>query len=497
EREKKAKERVRAAMGMSEAGIDITDDGQAFSLKKLGLAKDNLKEIDDGAYASASDSDELLEPEHGEEDDDDDQDMNALMESQMEKLYDEYLSRKGEGAKTKKAVKRSKIAKRALAGEALVEDHAMFDGDQEAYEKMINPDESSDESEAENPLINNLKRPERPSAAVSRWFSGNKLFDDVKDTPAVVVDKDGDVLPAMPMSDKELRHKKRKEAAERRERRLAKKQRLEDEELARLVSDDEDMNAGGDDDDKDSKKAPLTAEQLKRKNEKEALIKAGMGASALAAPLTTTNFEVVKAEPELPIADPRKYDSDNEDYDAEDQARTMALAHMMLRRDTAKELVDNSYNRYAWNDPTELPDWFLDDEERHHRPQIPVPKHLMEQMKEKFMEMATKPVKKVAEARARKQRQQMKKLKVAKKKANDIANLPDMSTREKLKAIDKAMKNAKTKKESKLYVVSRRGRSAANSKGFKKGDKGSVKVVDPRMKKDKRNQEKRAKRRKK
>ncbi|OQR84526.1 rRNA methyltransferase [Achlya hypogyna] len=494
EREKKAKERLRAAMGMSEAGIELTDDAQAFSLKKLGLAKSNLNDLDDGAYASASDSDELLEPEHDGNDDDDD-DMDAVMESQMEKLYDEYLTRKGEGAKTKKAVKRSKIAKRALAGEALVEDHTMFDGDNEAYNKMLNPEESSDESDAEeNPLVVSLKQPTRPSAAVSRWFSGNKLFEDVKDTPAVTVDKDGDVVPVMPLTDKEIRHKKRKEAAERKERRAAKKQRLEDEELARLASDDEDMDAGpNDEDDKKGAKAPLSAEQLKRKHEKEALIKAGMGAPLLAAPLST-NFEVVKADPELPVADTRKYDSDNEDYDAEDHARTMALAHMMLKRDTAKDLIDNSYNRYAWNDTAELPDWFVDDEERHYRPQIPVPKHLMAQMKERFMEMATKPVKKVAEARARKQRQQLKKVKIAKKKANDIANLPDMSTREKLKAIDKAMKMAKTKKESKLYVVSRRGRSAANSKSFRKGDKGQTKVVDPRMKKDKRNAEKRSKR---
>ncbi|KDO24228.1 hypothetical protein SPRG_09864 [Saprolegnia parasitica CBS 223.65] len=497
EREKKAKERLRAAMGMSEAGIELTDDGQAFSLKKLGLGKSNINDLDDGAYASASDSDELLEPEHGNGDDDDDDDMAAIMESQMEKLYDEYLSRKGDGAKTKKAIKRSKVAKRALAGEALVEDHTMFDGDNEAYEKMINPEESSDESDVEeNPLVVSLKQPVRPSAAVSRWFSGNKLFEDVKDTPTVVVDKDGDVVPVMPMTDKEIRHKKRKDAADRKERRAAKKQRLEDEELARLASDDENMDAGDDEDDKKGNKTPLTAEQLKRKHEKEALIKAGMGAPLVATPLST-NFEVVKADPELPAVDTRKFDSDHEDYDEEDHARTMALAHMMLRRDTAKDLIDNSYNRYAWNDAADLPDWFQDDEERHYRPQIPVPKHLMMQMKERFMEMATKPVKKVAEARARKQRQQLKKIKIAKKKANDIANLPDMSTREKLKAIDKAMKMAKTKKESKLYVVSRRGRTAANSKAFKKGDKGATKVVDPRMKKDKRNGEKRAKRGKK
>ncbi|KAF0701291.1 Aste57867_8220 [Aphanomyces stellatus] len=508
EREKKAKERVRAAMGMSETGIELTDDAQAFSLKKLGVK--NIADVDDGEYISdAADSDdELVAPEMDEDDDDDDDGAyDALLESQMDKLYDDYLSRKGDGDKTKKAVKRSKIAKRALAGEALVADHALFDGDKETYEKMINPDESSDDSDSDdekvaNPLVVSLKRPERPSAVASRWFSGNKLFDDVKDElPQIVVDKDGDALPVMPITDKVKRQMKRKEARDRNERRAAKKQRLEDEELAKLASDDED---GFLDDDataeakKQKDDMPLTAAQMQRKQEKEALIKAGMGAAvsgggASTAALTST-FEVVKPDEELPVMDVRQYDSDHEDYDEEDKARTMAIATMMLKKHKAKEMVDDSYNRYAWNDPTDLPDWFMDDEERHYRPQLQVPKHLMEQMKEKFMDIATKPVKKVAEARARKRRQTLKKVKAAKKKANDIANLPDMSTREKLKAIDKAMKTAKVKKESKLYVVSRRGRSAANSKGFKKGDKGAVKVVDPRMKKDKRNTEKREKR---
>ncbi|RHY87782.1 hypothetical protein DYB37_006194 [Aphanomyces astaci] len=510
EKKKKAKERVRAAFGMNEAGIELTDDMQAFSLKKLGVK--NVADVDDGAYISdASDSDDdIVAPGSrgtaqgdDEDDSDDDNGYDALLESQMDKLYDDYISRKGDGQKTKKAVKRTKIAKRALAGEALVEDHAMFDGDQEAYRKQINPEEvrsvdDENDNKANNPLVVSLKRPERPSAVASRWFSGNALFDEVKDElPQVVVDKDGDAVPVMPLTDKEKRHLKRKEALERKDRRGAKKQRLEDEELAKLASDDED---GFLDDEatatakEEARKTPLTALQLQRKNEKESLIKAGMGSAAHIPVSSTSAFEVVKADVELPVMDARQYDSDHEDYDEEDKARTMAIATMMLKKHKAKEMVDDSYNRYAWNDPTDLPDWFLDDEERHYRPQLTVPKHLMDQMKEKFMDIATKPVKKVAEARARKRRQTLKKVKAAKKKANDIANLPDMSTREKLKAIDKAMKTAKTKKESKLYVISRRGRSAANTKGHKKGDKGAVKVVDPRMKSDKRNAEKREKR---
>jgi AdoMet-dependent rRNA methyltransferase SPB1 len=166
----------------------------------------------------------------------------------------------------------------------------------------------------------------------------------------------------------------------------------------------------------------------------------------------------------------------------------------MVQKSKAKDVIDASYNRYAWNDSAELPDWFCDDEEKHYRPQIPISKEIITQMRERFMEMATKPVKKVAEARGRKQRQQLKKLKAAKKKATDIANLPDMSTREKLKAIDKAMKGAKMKKQNKVYVVSRRGGKSNTAQSAGKKPSGKVKLVDVRMKKDKRNEKIKAKR---
>ena len=68
--------------------------------------------------------------------------------------------------------------------------------------------------------------------------------------------------------------------------------------------------------------------------------------------------------------DDRKYDSENEQWDDEERAQTLAIATMMLRRSKAKELVDASYNRFAWNDAGDLPEWFVDDEEKHFRPQV-------------------------------------------------------------------------------------------------------------------------------
>lgn len=363
--------------------------------------------------------------------------------------------------------------------------------------RLQSSDDSDSDDEADK-LNVSLKVPEKASASVSRWFSGNKLFEGVED-------KEMSSLPVMPKTDKEIRREKRKAAKDRQERRATKKAKKEDDQYEKEFgsefdiqplsqmhdSDDENVNLDSDDDEKVSAAT-------------KALIRSGMGA-ALKSDVTVGGakennaFEVVKVpeDNELPIMDERVYDSEHEDYDAEDRAQTLGLAHLMVQRSKAKEVVDASYNRYAWNDSSELPDWFCDDEEKHYRPQIPIPKAILDQMRERFMEMATKPVKKVAEARGRKNRQSLKKLKAAKKKATDIANLPDMSTREKLKAIDKAMKGAKVKKQNKVYVVSQRGGKSSTAQSAGKKPSGKVKLVDTRMKKDKRNEKIKSKRGKK
>merc|ERR1719218_186772 len=155
----------------------------------------------------------------------------------------------------------------------------------------------------------------------------------------------------------------------------------------------------------------------------------------------------------------------------------------MLRKSRAKKLVDASYNRFAFNDPADLPDWFVDDEAKHHRPQLPIPKALLEQIRAKYADLASKPIAKVAEARARKKRHAALKLKAAKKKAEALANEEDMSERQKLKAIEKAMKAGakKVERPGKTYVVAK-----AADKGRKRRGAGMVTLVDKRLKCDKR-----------
>jgi AdoMet-dependent rRNA methyltransferase SPB1 len=224
----------------------------------------------------------------------------------------------------------------------------------------------------------------------------------------------------------------------------------------------------------------VSEEKKKKLIEARKLIKAGMGPASASRTNTkddTKGFEVVEQDRPLPVKDGRNYDSDNEDYDSDDYAKTMALGTMMLRRPKAKALVDASYNRFAWNDPEDLPEWFVDDENRHYRPQLPIPPALLAKMKEKMAALSTKPIAKVAEARARKNRKAKLKLAAAKKKAQAVANSTDMSESMKLKSISKALRS-EDGKSGKKYVVSKKGQG-------KKGVKGA-KMVDKRMKNDKR-----------
>ena len=210
------------------------------------------------------------------------------------------------------------------------------------------------------------------------------------------------------------------------------------------------------------------------------MIEAGMGATLAreaAAKAGGNGFEVVNAATES-----SRYEFPAH-YDDEDIARSLTVGHMMLNKSKRRKMIDASYNRYAWDDPEGLPAWFLDDQERHNKPQMELPADVLVQMRERVAQMANRPIAKVAEARARKAKRAQQKLKAAKKRAEAIANQEDMSANDKKRAIDKAMKGAKIDRPSKVYVVSRRGgKSQANSK--QQG--GKVKLVDPRMKADQR-----------
>jgi len=357
------------------------------------------------------------------------------------------------------------------------------------------------------------------SARIDKWFSHPIFKESLVEEGTGKGGKGSERMSAkaqeaisqMPKTDREIRKEKRKKVNERLQRRDQKKA------LAGSVEGLNDLDMPShttsfDDDDDDE--AELSAEtKEKRELIRQGLGKAGSSSSSSSGKAKSKQgdfskgggdvgdgrFEIVPAEDDSGLfpsrADDRNYDSDNEVYDAHDRAMTLALGTLMLRRSRQKALVDASYNRFAWNDPKELPSWFLDDEMKHNKPQLPVPAALLEQIKSRFQTTGTKEIKKVAEARMRKRKRAMVKLKSAKKQATMMAENSEMSEKQKIKAISRAMRTAKVAKTDKVYVVTKKSGNA--SVGTKGAGKGKLKFVDKVMKKEKRAERSRKKRGKK
>ncbi|XP_072279991.1 pre-rRNA 2'-O-ribose RNA methyltransferase FTSJ3 [Pyxicephalus adspersus] len=157
-----------------------------------------------------------------------------------------------------------------------------------------------------------------------------------------------------------------------------------------------------------------------------------------------------------------------------------------------RDLMDNSFNRRAFNeDEDELPDWFITEERKHRNVQIPVDRQTMEEYRQRQRELNARPIKKIAEAKARKRRRMLKKMEQAKKKAEAVVNTVDISEREKAAQLRSIYKKAGLGKEKRqvTYVVSKKG--VGKKVRRPPGVKGQFKVVDGRMKKDMRGEQRR------
>jgi AdoMet-dependent rRNA methyltransferase SPB1 len=152
---------------------------------------------------------------------------------------------------------------------------------------------------------------------------------------------------------------------------------------------------------------------------------------------------------------------------------------MMAGRSGTAALVDAAYNKYCHND-VDLPTWFIEDENKHFRPQMPVTKAMVEEIKQQFADLANKPIKKVAEARARKRSRAQAKLRKAKTRVAQVMAAPEISDASKLKEIRKIYKRAEVKEAEKKYVVSGANKSIGNRKGG-----FGTRFVDSRLKNDK------------
>ncbi|XP_008577304.1 PREDICTED: pre-rRNA processing protein FTSJ3 isoform X1 [Galeopterus variegatus] len=195
-------------------------------------------------------------------------------------------------------------------------------------------------------------------------------------------------------------------------------------------------------------------------------------------------FEVV------PIEDPAKHRI----LDPEG----LALGAIIASSKKAKrDLIDNSFNRYTFNeDEGELPEWFVQEEKQHRTRQLPIDKKEVERYRKRWREINARPIKKVAEAKARKKRRMLKKLEQTKKKAEAVVNTVDISEREKVAQLRSLYKKAGLGKEKRqvTYVVAKKG--VGRKVRRPAGVRGHFKVVDSRMKKDQRAQQRKEQKRK-
>ncbi|KAG5670505.1 hypothetical protein PVAND_000764 [Polypedilum vanderplanki] len=183
--------------------------------------------------------------------------------------------------------------------------------------------------------------------------------------------------------------------------------------------------------------------------------------------------------------------SDDEDYEKAPKVKKIKLNEeelalgqtMITSKKMKRDLIDGAWNRYMFNDEN-LPDWFVEDEKKAMRKEMPVSEGLVENYRKNLQEFNTRSLKKVMEAKARKKRQAKRQLEKIKKKAETIMENADHTGNEKIKLLKKLYKKTEKKKENITYVVAKKANASGKKVRRPTGVKGRFKVVDPRMKKD-------------
>ncbi|KJE94795.1 FtsJ cell division protein [Capsaspora owczarzaki ATCC 30864] len=240
---------------------------------------------------------------------------------------------------------------------------------------------------------------------------------------------------------------------------------------------------------KQGKQAAAAQPQKNQKQQQQQQRNSKNGRPAPINSVSADGFEIVPAE------NVARHDSDDDDDAPEGETpkerslrlkkqsltpEGLALGTLMLSRAKKRDLVDASYHRYAFADKLEMPSWFAEDEVQHIQPTLPITKQMVREYRQRLRDLNATPIKKVAEAKARKRMRLERNVTKAKQKAQAINDAPDLTEAQKARQIAKLMKSSsRQKKVDVKYIVARKDGSSKP-----RGMKGPYKMVDGRMKKE-------------
>ncbi|XP_065506900.1 pre-rRNA 2'-O-ribose RNA methyltransferase FTSJ3 isoform X2 [Caloenas nicobarica] len=435
------KQRERVELKMDLPGVSIADDGDTsmFSLRTIGRTP-LLNEMTRGDMASADalleigpGDDDIYVSDHEEEDD-----VSLASDLDPEELLEiEARQRRLERERREQSAKRGKFKQK---------------------------EEEEEEEEEKNPLLVPLEEKSvLEERQTSLWF-GKDAFAGIED------DADED----LELGQSQMLAEKQREAQ--RARKGQKTTVVPQEEApaepppaadARPDADNVQDNQSSNDDTSSDDESPPTPVGRKRGR------------------VEPCGFEVVPIE--NPVKRARVLDAEG-----------LALGSVIATSKKARrDLIDDSFNRYSFNEEEgELPEWFTEEEKQHRRKQIPVDRQTVEAYRQRWREINARPIKKVAEAKARKKRRMLKKMEQMKKKAEAVVNTVDISEREKVAQLRRIYKKAGLAKEKRqvTYLVAKKG--VGRRVRRPPGVKGQFKVVDSRLKKDVRAQKRKEQKKK-
>ncbi|KAL1697293.1 Spb1 C-terminal domain-containing protein [Schizophyllum commune] len=253
----------------------------------------------------------------------------------------------------------------------------------------------------------------------------------------------------------------------------------------------QDVFAGIDDDVEDEEEE---SEESEEDEDEDVDMEEGEEEEGPATPEDDDDFEIVPLQKDSDDEDMWDVEDDNEDAANAEKIRkyglttgeTVTLAQALVNRNTTKtHLINDGFSRYSLNSKDDLPSWFLDDEQQHYKPNLPVTKEAIAALRARQRALDARPIKKIAEAKARKKLKAAQRLEKAMKKAEGVNETSDLSEREKAAQIEKLMRKgaSKGKPKTEVKVVFAKG-AQKGVKGRPKGVKGRYQMVDARGKKE-------------